>query len=135
MMEFNAAVILAVPALTPVAIPVCNPMVATVVFVEAHVADVVMSAFVPSAYVPSAANRWVANTLMLAFKGVTAIETNGLATVNVAGLLMIESMVAVMSDAPTPVPVARPVCALIVAAEAFEDAQVTDVVKSSVLAL
>jgi hypothetical protein len=69
----NAAVMVAVPVATPVAKPV-ESIVATPVSLLAQVTSAVISADVPSEYVPVAVNAWVEPTATLCKVGSTAIE-------------------------------------------------------------
>ncbi len=82
-MPANAAVILAIPASTPAANPVLS-MVAAAVLSVFQVTREVMSAVVPSEYVPTALNCWVCPLDKLGGGlGVTAIDVNTGVPVNV----------------------------------------------------
>jgi hypothetical protein len=130
-MPFTVAVIPEVPILTPVARPVLT-MVATAVLEEAQVAVDVKFCVVPSEKVPVAVNCCVSPTRILGLAGVTATEVRtATPTFKEAVLLVKLPKVALMFVEPTARPVARPP-ALIVATLVFEEAQVTEEVKSCV---
>jgi hypothetical protein len=71
----DAAVIVVEPAAAAVATPSAT-IVATPVFDDVQVTEVVRSCAVPSEYVPVALNCWLVPATMLGFAGVTAMETS-----------------------------------------------------------
>jgi len=86
----NAAVMVAVPVATPVAKPV-ESIVATPVSLLAHVTSAVMSADVPSEYVPVAVNAWVEPTATLCKVGSTTMEDSFDFDVDVGVVVAIEA--------------------------------------------
>jgi hypothetical protein len=89
---FRDAVMLAVPAVTPLAKPKSS-IVAIAVESLVHVTSELMSAVVPSEYVPVAVNCWVEPTAKLACEaGVTAMEDN-------VGVLVVAVVIVVEDEA------------------------------------
>jgi hypothetical protein len=111
-------------------------MVATLVFAEPQVTDVVTFWVLPSVKVPMAVNCNVFPNVIEGLTGVRAMETKtGGMTVSVAEPLT-EPKLAVIVVAPWPVLVAKPwlPAALLIAATAvFEELQVSDVVRSEMV--
>lgn len=127
----KVAVMVAVPAATPVAKPE-ELMVATAVLLEVQVAEVVTVAVLLSEYVAVAVNCCVPRLLIVGLLGAMVNElTTLLLTVSVV-LCFIPLSVAVIVVVPSATAVARPE-ALMVATAAFEDAQVAVEVMSRVL--
>jgi hypothetical protein len=122
-----------VPAATVVARPPAA-MVAVAVLDDAQVAEAVRFCVVPSVYVPVAANCCVRPFATLGFAGVTAMDVNVATTVSVLLPLTVPKVAEMMlvPDAELAA-VARPV-ALMVATVMLEDAHVTLLVRSRVLA-
>jgi hypothetical protein len=102
----EVAVMVGVLAAVPVASPVAF-MVAPVLELQATV--LVMSAVVPSLYVPWAANCWVNPLGIEAVAGETAIETKAAGPTVKAAAPLIDPAVAVIVAVPTAVAEARPV--------------------------
>jgi len=92
---------------------------------EVHVADDVTSSKKLSSYVPVAVNCCVAPLLIVESAGVTPIDCNVLATVNVVTPVTVPE-VAYMNVTPSPTPVAVPALD-IVAALSLNELHVTDV--------
>ena len=122
----DIAVILVVPALTPLASPfepAALLMVATAVLVELQVTVVVRFCVELSEYVPVAVNCWVAVAAMLGFAGVTDRDTS------VAGVIVSVAVpetvpeAAVIVVGPVASEVARPYdpAALLMVATAVSD--------------
>jgi hypothetical protein len=105
---------------------------ATVVFDDAQVAAPVRSVVDPSVYVPVALNCWVVPLAIDGFAGVTAIDTSAAGPTVRVVLLVSPPEVALIWDVPCAVLLARPP-ELMVATVGFEDAQVTELVRSCVL--
>lgn len=122
----RTAVMLVVPLPSPVTAPFAK-IAATDEFELVQVTLEVMSAVVPSVYVPTAANCSDAPTPKSEGKaGVTAIEAKPdveVITVKVTAGLVIPDSLAVMLVLPTATPVAKPVA--MPAIELFELVQVT----------
>jgi hypothetical protein len=120
--------------LLPEASPVANPaasIVATVVFDDIQVTELVRFAVDPSVKVPVAVNCSVWPSAMLGSAGVTAMEvTTAGVTVSVVELLMLPS-VAVIIEVPVARVEANPVLD-IVATVVFADAQTTEFVRFSI---
>src|SRR5229473_6910939 len=107
-------------------------MVATEVFEELQVTEVVITWVLPSEYVPVAVNCWVSPAGMVGV-GVTAIETRVAGfTVRAAVLLVMAPEVAVMLELPVVRPVASPPL-LIEATAPLLEFHVTEFVMSAVL--
>ena len=117
------------------AIPVARPgllIVATAVFVELHVAELVRFWVLLSLYVPVAAYCCVVPCWMEALAGVTAIDTNtGAVTANPVDPL-IEPEAAWIVVLPVATPVARAPL-VIVATVVFVELHVTELVRFCVL--
>jgi hypothetical protein len=135
----DVAVIVTVPALTPVARPFEPEVLLTVaraVFDEDQVAEEVRFCVDPFVYVPVAVNCWVVPAAMLGDDGVTAIETR-VAEVTVRVVAPeIPPDDAVMVADPVAADVAspwEPEVLLMPATLLLEDAHVTAVVRSWVL--
>jgi hypothetical protein len=127
----EVACIVVLPVFTPVARPVA-PIVATAVFVEVQLTELVRFCVLLSLYVPVAANCCVAPFTIDGFAGVTAMETNtGGVTVKPVEPL-IDPEVACIVVLPVPTPAARP-AALTVATAVFVEVQVTELVRFCVL--
>jgi hypothetical protein len=125
------ALIVVIPAATPVARPLVL-MVAADVLDDAQVTWLVRFCVELSENVPVAVNCWVAPLPIEGLEGVTAIDARvGAVTVSAVLPLMLPS-VAEIVVVPTPVPVASP-DALIVATDVPEDAHVTLFVRSCVV--
>jgi hypothetical protein len=134
-MPLSVAEFVALPDESPFARPTAL-IVATVVFVETHVADPVTLPVEPSLKVAVAVNCWVAPAVMLGDAGETAIEvtvTVGAVTVSVA-VAVNPSSVALMVVVPAVAPVASPP-ELTVATAVFDDAHVTPEVSAPVAPL
>lgn len=106
-------------------------IVAAFVFDEAQVAVFVKSCVVLSEKVPVALNCSVLPAGTELFAGATAIDTNVAAavTLRLVEPVTVPCFAEMVADCPAVTPVAKPV-ELIVAAAVFDDAQVTEVVKS-----
>jgi hypothetical protein len=116
------------PTATPVATPV-ELTLAAAAFDDAQVAELVRFCVVPSLYIPVAVNCSFALRDMEALGAVIAIDCSvGAVMVSATMLEVTPFCVAMMLLEPTPVPVARPT-ALIVAAAAFDELQVAELVK------
>ena len=123
---------IAAPELTPLAIPVCVPIVATEVSEELQVTLVVMSCVLLSEYFPVAVKSCESPTLIVAALGVTAIELSvGEVTVSVVEPLMLPD-VALINEVPAATPVARPPV-VIVATLVVAEFQVTLLVRFCVV--
>jgi hypothetical protein len=131
----DAAVMLVVPAATPVARPLDPLIVAAAVFDDVHTTPVVNGAVVPLLYVPVAVYCCVTPAAMLAVVGVTAIDCSVAAvTVSVTPGLVNPPDAAVMLVVPAATPVAVPVpVPVIVAAAGFDDVHTTPVVSVCVV--
>ena len=129
----NAAVICDVPTPMPVAKP-AELIVATPVVPDTHVACVVRFCVLLSEYVPVAVNCSVVPLAIDGLTGITAIDTRAGATAvtKSPGLTTVPIVAVICVVCPELTPVASPL-PLIVAAARFEDAQITCVVRSSVL--
>jgi hypothetical protein len=125
-LPLKAAVMVAVPAATPVARPLLL-IVAADVGSEVQVACVVIFWVVESEYVPVAVNCWVFPAAMLAVAGVTAMEDMVAAVTVRVAVPDLPLKVAVMVAEPAALAVARPLLA-IVARVVLEELQVTCVV-------
>ena len=116
----------------PIETAVSNPLtltVATGAFEEVQVAELVRFCVLPSVNVPVAVSCSVKPMSSEVLGAVTVIDCNAAAvTVSTRMFEVTPFWVAVMLVEPTPVPVARPL-ALMVAADAFEEAQATEVVR------
>ncbi len=107
-------------------------MVATEVFEELQVTEVVITWVLPSEYVPVAVNCWVSPAGNVGV-GVTAIETRVAGfTVSTAVLLVMPPEVAVIFELPTLRLVASPE-ALMEATAPLLEFQVAELVRSAVL--
>jgi len=119
----------------PVATPAAKPaplIVATAVFVELQVTELVRFCVLPSLYVPVAVNCWLIPLATDGVTGVTAIEANtGGVTVRVVDPLMPPD-VATITLLPVATALARPV-ALIAATPVLVELQVTELVRFCVL--
>src|SRR5271156_4823584 len=103
----DAAVMLVVPAATPVTRPLDPLIVAAAVLDDVHTTPVVNGAVVPLLYVPVAVYCCVSPAAMLAGAGVTAIDCSvAAATVSVTPALVNPPELAVMLVAPAATPVA-----------------------------
>jgi hypothetical protein len=123
----EAALIVLVPAATPVANPAAV-IVATLVVCEVHVTEPVKFCVELSENVPVAVNCSVALFAIEGFAGVTAIDTS-VAAVTVSSVVPLTAPeVASMLLIPVPTPVANPP-AVIVAMLVVCELQVTDPVK------
>jgi hypothetical protein len=131
----DAAVMLVVPAATPVARPLDPLIVAAAGFDDVHTTPVVNGAVVPLLYVPVAVYCCVTPAAMLAVVGVTAIDCSVAAvTVSVTPALVNPPDAAVMLVVPAATPVAVPVpVPVIVAAAVFDDVHTTPVVSVCVV--
>ena len=130
----SVALMLDVPTATPWARPVVAPIVAVPGIADAQLTEPVMTAVVASEYVPVATNCWVAPAAIDGLAGVTAMLCRLAAvTLRTVEPLMRPS-VALMLDVPAATPWARPVVAPIVATEPVADAQLTEPVRSAVVA-
>ena len=131
----DAAVMLVVPATTPVASPLVALIVAAAVLDDVHTTPVVNGAVVPLLYVPVAVYCCVSPAAMLAVAGVTAIDCNTAAvTVSVTPALVNPPELAVMLVVPAATPVAVPVpVPVIVAAAVLDDVHTTPVVSVCVV--
>jgi hypothetical protein len=131
LMEPEVARIVVEPVPTPVASPPLV-IVATAVFVELQVTELVRFCVLLSLYVPVAVNCCVPFFTIKGFAGVTEIETNtGAVTVRFVEPLM-EPDVAEIVVEPVPTPVASPPL-VIVATAVFVEPQVTELVRFCVL--
>jgi hypothetical protein len=122
----DVAIMVDVPAATPVASPVFD-IVALLAFDELHVAEPVIFCVVLSEYVPVAVNCCVALVVMLGLAGVTAIDTSVAVWVVIVNVAVPEILpdVAVIVVVPAATAVANPtfeILALLVS----EEVQVTD---------
>jgi hypothetical protein len=123
-----AAVIVVVPAATPVAMPEAL-IVAAAVLEDAHVTLPLRSCVVWLLNVPVAVYAWVIPAAIEAVVGVTAIETSTAdVTVRVAPGEVTPLCVAAIVVVPAAIPVAIPE-ALMIAAEVFVELQATLLVK------
>src|SRR5437764_1057618 len=117
-------------------LPVARPlalMVAADAFEEAQATEVVRFWVLPSLKLPVAVDWEVVAFAIEALAALMLIDCSVAAvTVSTSVLEVTPLCVAVMLVEPTPVPVARPL-ALMVAADAFEEAQATEVVRFWVL--
>ena len=135
----EVAVIVAVPAATGVASPkepVVLLIVATNVFDELHVTDVVIFCVLLSEKVPVAVNCSVVPRAILGLAGVTAMDTSVAELTVRAVEPAILPEVAVIVAVPAATAVANPkepVVLPIVATDVFDELQVTDEVISFVL--
>src|SRR5271156_6118781 len=131
----DAAVMLVVPAATPVARPLDPLIVAAVGFDDVHTTPVVNGAVVPLLYFPVAVFCCVPPAAMLAVVGVTAIDCSVAAvTVNVTPGLVNPPDAAVRLVVPAATPLAVPVpVPVIVAAAGFDDVHTTPVVSVCVV--
>ncbi len=127
----KVAVMTTVPDVTPVARPVCNPMVAWALL-DAQVEVTVLSKVDPSLNVSIAVYCWIPVTGIEAVAGVTLNETDVAPfTVNVDDEPELPSKVAVMTDdVPLTRPVARPVAAPTEALAGVSELQAEDAVTS-----
>jgi hypothetical protein len=131
LMEPDVAVIVVLPIVLAVASPPAA-IEATELVVELQVAVVVRSCVDPSVKVPVAVNCRRTPTGIVAFAGVTAIETKfGAVTVN-AAVPVIPLCVAVIVAEPAALVAASPPAA-IVATDVFKEVQAAVVVRSWVL--
>jgi len=131
----DVACIVAVPTPAVVAKP-CEPdaslIVATLGADELHAAVLVRFCVPPSLYVPVAVNCCLVPTAIVAFPGVTAIDTStGAVTASAAEPVML-FIVAVRVEAPIVTPVARPP-ALIVATLGADELHAAALVRFCVL--
>jgi hypothetical protein len=95
------------PAATPVARPVPE-IVATDVFEELQVTELVMTPVLESEYVPVAVNCCVAAIAIAGFAGVTAIDVSVAAvTVRIVEPVTVPDVARIV-DVPVPTPFARP---------------------------
>jgi hypothetical protein len=136
-MPSSVALMVDVPCATAVARP-CEPealeMVATEVVAEAQVTWLVSFTVDPSEKVPVAVNCWVSPAGRLGLAGVTEIDSKTAAvTVSTVEPVM-PSSVALIVDIPVATPVASPPLVM-VATEVVAEAQVTWLVKFSVVSL
>ena len=120
----------------PIETAVSKPLtltVATGAFEEVQVAEMVRFCVLPSVNVPVAVSCSVKPITSEVLGAVTVIDCSVAAvTVSTSVFEVTPLWVAVMLVEPTPVPVARPL-ALMVAADAFEEDQATEVVRFWVL--
>ena len=107
LIPFNAAVIVEVPTVTPVANPP-DVIVATALVPDVHVTVPVMFAVVVSEYVPVAVNCCVVPFATVGFTGVTAIDCNVAAVTFSEVFPLIPFNAAVIVEVPTVTPVANP---------------------------
>src|SRR5277367_4466085 len=130
----DAAVMLVVPAATPVATPLAL-IVPAAVFDDVQLTPVVNAAVLPLLYVPVAVYCCVSPAAMLAVAGVTAIDCSTAAvTVSVTPALVNPPDAAVMLVVPAATPVAVPVpVPVIVAAAGLDDVHTTPVVNARVV--
>lgn len=129
----KVAVMVAVPAATPVAKPE-ELMVATAVLLEVQVAEVVTVAVLLSEYVAVAVNCCVPRLLIVELLGAMVNELTTL-LLTVSGVLCVRPLVAaLMVVLPRATAVAKPL-ALMVATAGFEEVQVTVEVMSCVVPL
>jgi hypothetical protein len=127
----DVAVIVEMPAETPVAIPLASTVTIAVAD-EVHCADAVISCVVPSENVPVAVNCWVSPTAMLESAGVTLMDCKAaFVTVNVAVPVRAPDA-AVIFAVPAVKPLASPE-AFTVATVAVSEDHVTDAVISCVV--
>jgi hypothetical protein len=128
----KVALIMLVPAPTPVAKPAAE-IVAAAVVPDAHVTEDVRTWVVVSVYVPVATNCCVADWAMAGLAGVTAIDCSAAAvTVNTSAGEVTPFSEAVMLLVPIATPVAKPPL-VIVAFAGVADAHVTDDVRTWVV--
>jgi hypothetical protein len=102
------AVIIADPALTPVARPVAS-IVAKFVAFEFHVTLFVMSVVLPSEKIPLAVKACVWPVAMEAVAGVRTIDVNWAAVTVADAEPVVDPIVAVMVELPAATPVTKPV--------------------------
>jgi hypothetical protein len=124
------ALIWEVPCAAPLARPAAL-IVATLVFDEVRVAELVRFWVLPSEYVPVAVNCWVVPLGIDGFAGVTPIDTNTAGPTVKVVLPVTPPDVALIWEVPSAAPMARPP-ALIVATALLEDTQVAELVTSSI---
>jgi hypothetical protein len=125
LIEPEVAVMVTVPAATPLAIPL-PLIVAKAVFDELHVTLLVRFWLLPSLYSPVAANPCVPFTAILAVPGDTEMDVSVFVppvTVNVP-VPVIDPDVAVIVTVPAAIPVATPLL-FIVATALFDELQLT----------
>src|SRR5215472_10967313 len=75
LMEPDVAEIVVLPVATPVASPASLPIIATAIFDELQVTELVRFCVLLSLYVPVAVNCWATPLAIEGFAGVTASET------------------------------------------------------------
>jgi hypothetical protein len=127
-----AEIVVDCPEVTPVACPAAL-MVAAVAFDELQVTELVKSCVLLFENVPVAVNCAVVPVATEPFAGVTAIDTSVAAvTLRPVDPVMEPCLAEIVVDCPEVTPVASP-AALMVAAVAFDELQVTEPVKSCVL--
>jgi hypothetical protein len=127
-----AEIVVDCPEVTPVANPFA-PIVAAVAFEEDHVTELVRSCVLLSENVPVALNCKVEPTATEEFAGVMAMETSVAAvTLRPVDPVTEPCFAEIVVDCPEVTPVANPF-APIVAAVAFEEDHVTELVRSCVL--
>ena len=117
--------------LCPVATPVLT-IVAALRFEDTQVTESVITVVLPSARVPVASKGWVSPDVMEAVVGLTVMDCRlAIVTLTVVELLIVPDL-AVMLAAPAETPVTNPPL-LIIATEASDDVQVTELVMALVL--